>query len=207
MSWCVLPSSILSYCSVWHRLMSFILWILSVFLSLSLSVHDFSVNMLVHSSNRDHVLTLCSHYNLTQVVTNSTYNHNDGYNSLLDLLLVSDPAHVLQCNTILPLSNSDHNGLLFQLDCSLIIKKARPRITIWRYAYTDSERACTMLESLDLDAIFSSSDINICWDSWKQRFMGIMEACISCAILPDTFSPPWISRKIIQNDQEKKLFS
>ena len=67
----------------------------------------------------------------------------------------------------------------------------------------DLDRACSMLECLDLDTIFSSADINICWNNWKQCFLGIMEVCIPRATLPNSFSPPWLSKEIIQRIRKR----
>ena len=36
-------------------------------------VSDFNVHMLVHSSYRGHIISLSSHFNLSQVVVDSTY--------------------------------------------------------------------------------------------------------------------------------------
>ena len=90
-------------------------------------VSDFNGNMLVHSSYRDHIVTLSSHFNLTQVVVDSTYVCDDGYQSVLGLVLVSDPLHILECSTITFLGNSNHHDILFQLDCPLQVKQTRPR--------------------------------------------------------------------------------
>ena len=65
-------------------------------------IGDFNTNMLVHSSNRNYVLSLCNYFNLSQMVRDSTYVRSDGYSSLLDLVLVSDPICVLHCCTIPP---------------------------------------------------------------------------------------------------------
>ena len=56
------------------------------------------------------------------------------------------------------------------------------------------DRACIMLQSLDLDLIFASDDVDECWRCWKQSFLGIMEECIPRATLPDSINPPWLSK-------------
>ena len=58
-------------------------------------VGEFNVNMMARSSHSNHIVSLCSHLNLSQVVVDCTYVRADGYQSLLDLVLVSDPDHVL----------------------------------------------------------------------------------------------------------------
>ena len=91
-----------------------------------------------------------------------TYVRANGYQSLLDLVLVSDPDHVLECNTIPPLANSDHYSIFFQLRCPIQANQAKPRREVWRDAHMDLDQACTMCRSMDLDLLFASDDVDVC---------------------------------------------
>ena len=76
-------------------------------------VGDFNVNMMVCSSYNSYIVSFCSHFNLSQVVVDCTYVRADGYQSLLDLVFVSDPDHVVECSTVPPLPNSEQYGIFF----------------------------------------------------------------------------------------------
>ena len=100
---------------------------------------DFNVNFV----NPSHPLysKLCnimSTYCLTQIVTECTHVHHNGSTSIIDLVFLSNPASLLSCVTVPPLSNSDHNGLLTTMKWkgtgSGVYSSRRP---IWRYAYAD----------------------------------------------------------------------
>lgn len=73
---------------------------------------DFSVNY----DNPSHPMfsnlcTISNLYCLNQVVSGPTHEHHDGSRSTIDLVFVSEPSLLNQCDTISPLSNSDHlNG-------------------------------------------------------------------------------------------------
>ena len=74
---------------------------------------DFNINFV----NPSHPLysKLCnimSTYCLTQIVSECTHVHHNGSTSIIDLVFLSNPASLLSCVTVPPLSNSDHNGLL-----------------------------------------------------------------------------------------------
>ena len=64
--------------------------------------------------------SLCSIFSLTQVVAGPTHVHHDGSTSTIDLVFVPDPSLVNSCNTIPPLSNSDHDGIVMELIHTLI---------------------------------------------------------------------------------------
>ena len=75
-----------------------------------------------------------------KVVVSPTHVHHDGSTSIIDVVIVSDPSLVNSYNTISPLSNSDHYGIVMELNmkCEKAAKakatKAKGRI-IWRYSY------------------------------------------------------------------------
>ena len=52
--------------------------------------------------------TISSMFCLTQVVTGHTHVHHNGSKSTVDLVYVAAPSIIKTCDTISPLSNSDH---------------------------------------------------------------------------------------------------
>jgi len=74
-----------------------------------------------------------------KVVVSPTHVHHDGSTSIIDVVIVSDPSLVNSCNTIPPLSNSDHYEIVMELNMKC--EKAKAKATkakgriIWRYSY------------------------------------------------------------------------
>ena len=78
-------------------------------------------------------------YSLTQVVVGPTHVHHDSSTSTIDLAFVPDPSLVNSCNTIPPLSNSDHYGVVMELNRKPEkAAKAKGQLT-WRYSYAEME--------------------------------------------------------------------
>ena len=70
----------------------------------------------------------------------------------------------------------------------------------------DLDRACTILQSMDLNTIFASNDVDDCWLHQKQCFLQIMEECIPHATLPNTINPPWFSKRILQLIKKRNYY-
>ena len=69
---------------------------------------------------------------------------------------------------------------------------------VWRYAHGDFDHACELLDSTDWNSLFSSGDINICWSSWKARFLEVMQLCIPQTTLRARRNLPWLTKQVIQ---------
>ena len=67
--------------------------------------------------------TITTLYCLSQSVTGPTHVHHDGSKSTIDLVFVSEPSLLNTCDTIPPISYSDHRGILMELSQKL--KKVR----------------------------------------------------------------------------------
>ena len=80
-------------------------------ISLIIFVGDFNVNMLSNSSSCNHLNDIMHSFSLLQVVTEPTRIRNDDSSSLIDLVLMSSPENLIECETIPPLVNSDHLGI------------------------------------------------------------------------------------------------
>ena len=132
---------------------------------------DFNVNYFCTQNplfSRLNSVTLS--FNLTQLVAEPT-RVCDTSCTLIDLIFVSTPTKVNSCNTIPPLSNSDHFGL--QLNISTINprrqRKIHPRL-VWRYSLADFESITNMLDDADLEELLDD-DVNSSWIKWKNSFL------------------------------------
>jgi len=124
---------------------------------------DFNIN-LTHPLYSN-LCSITSLFSLTQVVgVGPTHVHHDGSTSTIDLVFVPDPSLVNSCNTITPLSNSDHYGIILELNRKpKKAAKAKGRL-IWRYSCADWNTACQLIDNFNWDSIMSD-DIEL---SWKQ---------------------------------------
>ena len=115
------------------------LWSLAYFSNLII-LGDFNVDF----CNRYHPLhskttIIQQAFSLTQVVKSCTHTALSGKELIIDLALVSSETQVATCETIPPLANSDHNGVLFKWKWKITERvKTAPR-PIWRYAQADFE--------------------------------------------------------------------
>ena len=91
-------------------------------------------------------------YSLTQVVVGPTHVHHDSSTSTIDLAFVPDPSLVNSCNTIPPLSNSDHYGIVMELNRKPEkAGKAKGQLT-WRYSYADWSTARQLIDTFNWDS-------------------------------------------------------
>ena len=108
--------------------------------------------------------TITTLYCLIQVVSGPTHVHGD-HKSTIDLVFLSDLSLLDNCETIAPLSNSDHHGILINLSKKLVkADKSQGRL-IWRYEYADWNKACELIDEYDWDSILSD-DIELSWKLW-----------------------------------------
>ena len=132
---------------------------------------DFNVNY----DNPSHPMfsnlcTISNLYCLNQVVSEPTHEHHDGSRSTIDLVFVSEPSLLNQCDTISPLSNSDHWGILMDLSKKPAKTVKTQGRQIWRYAYADWMKACELIDEFNWDSILSE-DIELSWELWYHQFM------------------------------------
>ena len=130
---------------------------------------------------------------LTQVVTIPTH-FSSNCSSLIDLVFLSSPSNLISCETVSPLSNSDHLGISFAV--SAVKTKSNPKRSgrkVWRYVFADYDLAHEMLDTIDWSSLFQSSDVNICWSLWHTKFLQVMEACIPQSVLKAQKNLPWLT--------------
>ena len=168
-------------------------------------LRDFNVNYFDTSHPLfSKLLSVSNSLTLTQVSVPTHYSSNS--NSLIDLVFLSSPKDLLFCDTLPPLSNSDHLGL------SLAITIAKPESNptrsmrrVWRYAYADFDLANEMLSAIDWSALLSSKDVNTCWLNWRSKFLQVMETCIPQAVLKARKNLPWLTKSVIQAMRKRNL--
>ena len=160
---------------------------------------DFNVNFFDTSHplfSKLHMVT--SSLSLTQVVTAPTH-FSSTCNSLIDLVFLSSPSNLIFCETVSPLSNSDHLGLF--LAVSAVTTRCNPKRNgrkIWRYAFADYDLAHEMLSAIDWNSLLQSTDVNMCWSIWHTKFMQVMDACIPQSVLKARKNLPWLTNPVIQ---------
>ena len=171
---------------------------------------DFNVNI----DNVTHPLfsnlfNFSSMFGLSRTVTGPTHSYHNGSVSTIDLVFVPDTTSVHKCETIPPLGNSDHNGILTNLKLTsrnrTPIQPCKERL-VWRYDHADWVTACHLIESYDWNSILSD-DIDQVLDSWYCIFMSIMKQTIPNSVIRTKRNLPWLSKSIIQSIRRRnKLF-
>ena len=131
---------------------------------------------------------------LFQMVNDYTHVHHNGTATTIDLLYASSLHLIRDCSVVPPLSNSDHCGLLASLSLKSPHIISKPRI-VWRYSHADWLAACELLEAADWASILDPEDIEKSWCNWRDTFMGIMDACIPKAVLPQCCSTSHSSKE------------
>ena len=117
--------------------------IILFFLGIIMSINYDNPSHSMYSS----LCTISSMFCLTQVVTGYTHVHHDGSESTIDLVYVAAASMIKTCDTISPLSNSDHQGILIELNIKPAnCDKSQGRL-IWRYSHADWNRACELIEA------------------------------------------------------------
>ena len=135
---------------------------------------------------------------LSQIVTDHTHLGPNGTTSMIDLIATSSPSLLQSCETIPPLSNSDHMGLLLQ---SQWRQARQPRggstRYIWLYKHADWHKAHELIEGTNWDSLLVD-DVNISWENWMKHFLEIMAECIPQRLLPNRRNLPWLSKSLVQ---------
>lgn len=134
---------------------------------------DFNINVIGSSDPLLPSLNdLSNSFVLTQVVREPTRVTLSGSVSLIDLVFLSNPGLLLNCEVIAPLVNSDHNGINLSLKWP---RKSTPIVTtnrtMWKYEHADLVGACYLLTSNDWSFIENESSINIVWGAWEHSFL------------------------------------
>ena len=113
---------------------------------------------------RQRLDTIISSFSLAQVVADPTHTDSNGRTSLIDLALLSSPENLSSCSVIPPLENSTynvHSGIRLKMKTRSARTTRLSRRTVWRYTHADFEKANRLIESLDMNSILDSNDIEL----------------------------------------------
>ncbi len=154
---------------------------------------------------------MTSTFSFTQVVSEKMHHVPHG-DTLIDLVLLSEPSQLTRCTTIPPLGNSQlsyHNGLSVLLKWRVSggppVTNCKPR-SVWRYKFADFEKACSLIDAANWDQLLPM-DVNLAWDMWQRQFLCIMEQCIPKATFRKKRNLPWLNKSIVPAIRKKnRLF-
>ena len=109
----------------------------------------------------------------------------------IDLMLSTSPELIKSFETIPPIGNSDHNGMLSTI--SMHTHPAAPQVPskIWRYNFVDFEGANEILSQVDASSVIVDADVGASWSNWETLFLETMEKCIPTSTLPKRRNLPW----------------
>ena len=190
------PSSLVSFfdnfCTALHRLS------IQSFSSFTL-LGDFNINF----CNKSHpnfckLENILQMFSLSQVVNTPTHTSPNGDTSLIDLAILSNTALLLDCSTIPPLMNSDHNGLKLSLRWKYKDRPPQQPRTIWRNGNADYRKACQLIDETDWDSLLPTDNLDLAADNWHNRIMDIMSVCIPQQTLKRKRNVPWLTKNIIR---------
>ena len=69
---------------------------------------------------------------------------------------------------------------------------------VWRYAHADWEKAEELLNCIEWDFLLSTDvNVHVCWSTWKNCFVQVMELCIPHSIARVRKNAPWINKQIL----------
>ena len=126
--------------------------------------------------------------------------HHDGSVSTIDLVFMSDNIIVQSCETLPPLGNSDHYGLLTNLilagrNCTHI--QPYKGHLIWSYDDANWITGCNLIQYFDINSILFDI-IEQTWNSCHRISMSIMERTIPSSKIKTHCSLSWLNKSIIQ---------
>ena len=166
---------------------------------------DFNVN---YNSHMSHPLystlqSFVSLYGLSQQVSGPTRVQQDGSSSTIDLLFSNEDSLVHNCETVPPLSTSDHYGVVAAINKKFGKQKIKSNgRRIWRYTYADWDGACEAIDNFDWDSILSD-DIDVACENWLKQFMSIMEQFIPNSFLKSRHNLPWLTKPLMRSIRKK----
>ena len=126
---------------------------------------DFSVNF----CNQSHTFysklySIFESFCLSQIVSDDTHLGPNGTTSMIDLIATSSP-FLQSCETIPPLANSDHMGLLLQSQWKQTRQhRSGSTRSIWLYKHADWNKAYELIEGTNWDFLLVD-DVNTSWEN------------------------------------------
>ena len=159
---------------------------------------DFNFNML-HAQTSTKIRSLCEEISLTQVITEPThYDFTKDSASLIDIILVSNPAHLISSGVGDPFLQQNvkfHCPIFGLLNFTKPTRNSFTR-RIWRYDHGDYNLFRQNIISTDRNEI-KHDNINIYAKQFTNKLMNLAELCIPNKIITiRPADPPWITTHI-----------
>ena len=63
-----------------------------------------------------------------------------------------------------------------------------------------------MLDAVNWNSLFQSSDVNDCWSIWHTKFMQVMKACIPQSVLKARRNLPWLTKPVVQAMRKRNSY-
>lgn len=138
---------------------------------------------------------------LTQM-NHSPTRITDNTENILDLVFTNQPERICGMETFDCQFVTDHLGVSF------LIKTKVKRERVVRYAYdlkkANFDALGQAISVAPLDVGFDESDVDLCWESWRDLFLNAVESFIPKVKLKNAKSPRWIDGEMIKLSRKKK---
>ena len=159
---------------------------------------DFNVDYTSPSPSLDQINSISDLFSLTQIVTYPTHYSLSGSPSIIDLVFVPSSSVSSSCSVLPPLSNSDHNSILFSLPLYSSTLPSPPTSSrcVWLYTTADFVLAIKFLSLIPWSSILSSSDVNSAWLAFQYTFLQIMHLTVPSKLVRAPSYPPWLNRSL-----------
>ena len=127
-------------------------------------------------------------------VTGST--HMQG--NKLDCLLCNDTSMISNVTCTQPYNIFPTDHYLINFEINICCSRAKPiKRIVYDYKNADFFGLRTHLNHVPFDlAISENSDINECWQNWKDLFLISVEKFVAKKTVSDKNTPPWIDREV-----------
>ena len=167
-------------------------------------VGDLHLNMLKAASSRP-ISNMCQQYNLLQKITEPTH-FKETSNSLIDLVLVSNPESILLSGVGDPFLGQE---IRYHCPISVVFKYNRNQALsfkrqIWKYQEGDYELLKHMISNTDWET-FRNDDIDIYAINVTNHILNLMKGCTPNKTVKIRQSdPPWMHNNLRKLMRQRK---
>ncbi|KAI8517131.1 hypothetical protein Bbelb_057120 [Branchiostoma belcheri] len=123
-------------------------------------------------------------------------------NSVLDLVILSDPSRINKMYTLAPVGTSDHSVVVCQLN--MYLPKSSAKRHVWQYAKADFDRFRSELGKANWSSVMTGN-IDVRWNGWKDKFLKISKSTIphKTVKLTRRQHKPWITGELLDMITQK----
>ena len=111
-------------------------------------------------------------------------------NNILDLVLSSEQNMIEEVEVECPVSNSDHNVLLFKLNCKT--EWVKKMMKNYRYDKGDYISIKTELNAINWEEIYRNKDVEEMWTFFQQKLMELKEKYVPESVTKKRELPKWM---------------